>query len=255
MTATGSGVTTFAGDVNLSCTGLPDATVTCGFSLNPIPAGTTSPVTETLTITTTGPNPDGGVRKQQRRADNRVPWLPLTLPLAGVVMVGIASRKRSRYAVGASMLVSLALLGLLVACGGGSSAPPVVSVSVSPAGSTVFANDTTDSWPPQTASFTATVTNSTNTAVTWSLSSTVSCTANPSPCGTIDASGNYTAPQIVPGLPTRITVIATSQADSTKSGTAAVTLTPTTVPGPYSITIQATESTTTNTKVITLNVN
>jgi subtilase family serine protease len=254
VTATGSGVTTFAGDVNLSCTGLPDATVTCAFSLNPIPAGTASPVTETLTITTVGPNPNGGVRKQQRRADNRVPWLPLTLPLAGVVMVGLAGRKRSKYAVGASMLVSLALLGLLVACGG-SSAPPVVLVSVSPAASTVFANDTADSWPPQTASFTATVTNSTNTAVTWSLSSSVSCTTNPSPCGMIDSNGNYSAPQIVEGLPTRISVIATSQADPTKSGTATVTLTPTTVPGMYPITIQATESTTTNTKGITLNVN
>ena len=115
VTATGTGVTTFAGVVNFACNGLPDATVTCAFSVNPIPAGTASPVTETLTITTTGPNPNGGFRKQQqRRADNRIPWLPLTLPLAGVVMVGIAGRKRSKYAMGASMFVSLVLLGLLL---------------------------------------------------------------------------------------------------------------------------------------------
>ncbi|HWO38949.1 MAG TPA: protease pro-enzyme activation domain-containing protein, partial [Candidatus Acidoferrum sp.] len=50
VTATGTGVTTFAAAVNLSLTGLPtDGTVTYSFSLNPIPAGTTSPVTETLT--------------------------------------------------------------------------------------------------------------------------------------------------------------------------------------------------------------
>ena len=255
VTATGTGVTSFVAAVNLSCLGLPDATVTCGFSLNPIPAGTLSPVTETLTITTTGPNPNGGVRKQQRRANNRIPWLPMTLPLAGVVMLGIAGRKRSKYLMGTSMFVSLVLIGLLLACGGGSSAPPAVTVSISPSGSTVFANDTADGWPNQIAPFTATVQNATNTAVTWSLSSSVSCTTNPSPCGTIDSSGNYTAPQIVAGLPTRVTVTATSQADPTKSGTATVTLTPTTVPGSYSLTIQATESTTTNTKGITLNVN
>jgi hypothetical protein len=255
VTATGTGVTTFAAAVNLVCNGLPDATVTCNFSLNPIPAGTASPVTETLTITTTGPNPNGGVRKQQRHADNRMPWLPMTLPLAGVVMVGIAGRKRSRYSMVASLFVSLALLGLLLACGGGSSTPPAITVSVSPSGSTLFPNDSADSWPPQTASFTATVTNSTNTSVAWSLSSSVSCTANPSPCGSIDSTGAYTAPTIATGLPSSVTVTATSQADMTKTGHATITLTPTTVPGQYSLSIQATESTTINSKGITLNVN
>jgi hypothetical protein len=256
VTATGTGVTTFAAAVNLACNGLPDATVTCNFSLNPIPAGTASPVSETLTITTTGPNPTGGMKQQHRRADNRTPWLPLTLPLAGIVMVGIAGRKRSKLFLVASSFVALALLGLLVACGGSSNnPPPAVTVSVSPSGSTLFANDTADSWPPQTASFTATVMNTTNTAVTWSLSSSVSCTPTPSPCGTIDSTGAYTAPTIVAGLPGRITVIATSQADTTKSGQAAITLTPTTVPGQYALSIQATESTTVNSKNITLNVN
>jgi pseudomonalisin len=244
----------FVAAVNLSCTGLPDATVTCNFSTNPIPAGTVGAVNETLTINTTGPNSSGLLRNGRRHADNRLPWVPLTLPLAGVVMAGVAGRKRSRYSMVASLSAALILIGLLLACGG-SSTPPPVGVSVSPSASTVFPNDSTDGWPPQTASFTATVSNSTNTAVTWSLSSVVSCSANPSPCGTIDSTGAYTAPTIVAGLPSSITATATSQADSTKTGSARITLTPTTVPGSYPLSIQATESTTVNTKPITLNVN
>jgi uncharacterized protein YjdB len=81
------------------------------------------------------------------------------------------------------------------------------------------------------------VTNATNTAVTWSIT--------PSTAGSIDTSGNYTAPQIVAGLPGSVTITATSQADSTKSGIATVTLKPATVPGRYTVTVSVTESATT----------
>ena len=255
VTATGTGVTTFAGNVTFACNGLPDATVTCSFldqhGNSQILAGTSSPDTVTLTITTTGPNPNDGVRKQinRRRADNRMPWLPMTLPLAGVVMMGIAGRKRSRYSMAGALCVSLALLGLLIACGG-SSTPPVVGISVSPTASTLFPNDTADNWPPQTAIFTATVSNSSNTGVNWQLSSRVSvnCTDPSNPCGTIAAgSGNsvtYTAPTIASGLPGTVTLTATAQADTTKTATAGITLTPTTVPGTYPLTVTGTESTT-----------
>jgi hypothetical protein len=244
VTATGTGVTTFAGNVTFACSGLPDATVTC--SAPAITAGTASPVTETLTITTTGPNLNGGFRNQQHhRADNRLPWLPIAFPLAGVVMVGFAGRKWSKYSVIAGLSVSLALLGFLVACGG-SSAPPAVVVNVSPSGSTLFANDEADGWPPQTATFTATVTNNTNTAVNWSVT--------PANAGTITSSGVYTAPTVSAGLPGSATITATSQADSSKTGRATVTITPTTVPGVYPITMMATESTTQQSKGVTLTV-
>jgi hypothetical protein len=236
VTALG-GATSFADAVTFACNGLPDTTISCTFS--PIAAGAPSPQTVTLTISTTGPNvaPQGGIR--QHRADNRSPWLPLTLPLAGIVILGLAGRKMSRHSAIAGLCVSLALLGLLVASGGGSSAPPVC-VSVSPAGATVFASGPTGStWPPQTATFTATVTNSTNTAVTWAVS-----TANG---GTITAGGVYTAPTAAEGLPGSATITATSQADSTKSATATVTITPTSVPGSYPLTVTATEGPTTNT--------
>ena len=84
----------------------------------------------------------------------------------------------------------------------GSTTPPAVTVSVSPS-STNLATDATQQ-------FTATVTGTTNTAVTWSAS-----------CGTVTASGLYTAPTAAGSC----TVTATSQADSTKSASATVTVT------------------------------
>jgi hypothetical protein len=86
-----------------------------------------------------------------------------------------------------------------------------MSVSVSPNSATLYTS--------QRQQFTATVTNapaSLGTAVTWSISP---------PLGTIDATGNYTAPSSILSVQT-IGVTATSQFDSTKTGTATVTLQP-----------------------------
>jgi len=232
VTPTG-GAATFAANVTFACNGVPDATITC--SAPQINAGATGTQTVTLTITTAGPN-SGVVKPQQRRADNRSPWLPLTLPLAGIVMVGFAGRKMSKHSAIAGLCVSLVLLGFLVACG--SSGPPV-AISVSPAGATVFASDTADGWPPQTATFTATVTHTSNTAVNWSVT--------PANGGSITSGGVYTAPTAAVGLPGSATITATSQADTTKTATATVTITPTTVPGSYPLTVTATEDQTSNT--------
>ena len=232
VTPTG-GAATFAANVTFVCNGLPDATVTC--SAPQINAGATGTQTVTLTIGTAGPN-SGTVSPQQRRAENHAPWLPLTLPLAGIVMVGLAGRKISKHSAMAGLCVSLALLGLLVACGGSN---PPVAISVSPAGATVFASDTADGWPPQTATFTATVTHTSNTAVNWSVS--------PANGGSITSGGVYTAPTAAVGLPGSATITATSQADTTKTATATVTITPTTVPGSYPLTVTATEGPTQNT--------
>lgn len=246
VTPTGTGVTQFAGTVTFACSGLPDATVSCAFNPATIAAG--QPATPvTLTITTSGPNQAVGAAQRKHRADNRSPWLPLTLPLAAIVGIAFGGRKLSGYSKLGALCVSLALLGVLVACGGGSSAPPAVSVSVS-AGSpaSVFPNST--GWSPtQTAQFTATVSNSTNTAVTWAVT-----TANG---GTIDANGLYTAPTIAAGLPSSVVITATSSADPTKSGTGHETLTPATVPGTYpNIMVTATESTTVHSGALTLTV-
>jgi len=69
--------------------------------------------------------------------------------------------------------------------------------------------------------FTATVTGTTNTGVTWSVNGV---TGGDTTVGTIDATGNYSAPVIVP-VTNSITVTATSVVDTTISGSAAVTLT------------------------------
>jgi hypothetical protein len=71
-----------------------------------------------------------------------------------------------------------------------------------------------------TQQFQATVTGTKNTAVTWSVQGT-GCVQ--SACGTIDMNGLYQAPATVP-MPPTVNVIATSQADSTRSGVAVVTI-------------------------------
>src|SRR5271157_269297 len=68
--------------------------------------------------------------------------------------------------------------------------------------------------------FTATVTGTSSTAVTWSITG-IGCVA-PS-CGTISPSGLYTAPT-TPPVPSYLNVVATSVADPTRSGSAIVTV-------------------------------
>jgi len=84
---------------------------------------------------------------------------------------------------------------------------PAVAVSVSPSTANVIGGGTQQ--------FTATVTNATNQAVTWSASGG----------GSMNAAGLYSAPATVASL-TTVTITATSVADPTKSGTATVTLIP-----------------------------
>jgi hypothetical protein len=91
------------------------------------------------------------------------------------------------------------------------SAPASIGVTVTPAPATVIAG--------QTQWFVATVTGTTNTAVTWSVNSVA---GGNSTVGTISTSGQYTAPAAVPS-PATVTVTATSQADSTTSASASVT--------------------------------
>ncbi len=92
---------------------------------------------------------------------------------------------------------------------GGTSASSV-AVSISPTTKTLYAI--------QQQQFTATVTNTSNTAVNWSIS--------PAGLGTVSSSGLYTAPSAINTQQT-VTVTATSQADTTKSASATVTLMPT----------------------------
>ncbi|HYL13655.1 MAG TPA: hypothetical protein VEV41_11510 [Terriglobales bacterium] len=101
-------------------------------------------------------------------------------------------------------LVVLAIL-FLAACGGGGSPPPPpppISVAISGSSDILYTG--------ASRSFTASVTNSRNPVVTWSVVETNG--------GTITRGGVYTAPS----LPGTFTIKASSQADPTKSATASV---------------------------------
>jgi hypothetical protein len=89
---------------------------------------------------------------------------------------------------------------------------PMISVAVAPLSASVGVG--------KTQQFTATITGTSNTAVTWSVGGGA---AN----GSITNSGLYTAPSTVPNPP-QVMVTATSQADATKSLSATVTVIATT---------------------------
>jgi len=110
--------------------------------------------------------------------------------------------------------IGLGLAMVASACGGGGSAPPppTVSVTISPTLATVAVG--------ATQQFTASVTGTANTVVTWSVGGV---TGGNSTVGTILTSGLYTAPSTVPA-PSNVTVSATSQAEPTKSASATVTV-------------------------------
>ncbi|HET6844923.1 MAG TPA: hypothetical protein VFK06_25050 [Candidatus Angelobacter sp.] len=111
-------------------------------------------------------------------------------------------------------LVFLSILPL-IACGRGggnpgSSPQQIVSVSVNPpSGFTGFIGIT------QTLQFTAGITGTTNTGVTWAVNNIA---GGNSSVGTVNSSGLYTAPSQIPN-PQKISVTATSQVDATKSAT------------------------------------
>ena len=97
-------------------------------------------------------------------------------------------------------------------CGASGAGAQNVNVTVSPPPASVVAG--------ATRPFTASVTGTTNTAVTWTVSGTGCDGAS---CGSIPSSGLYTAPAAVPS-PATVTVTATSQAAPTQSASAQVTV-------------------------------
>ncbi|MDB6089227.1 MAG: hypothetical protein JWN85_2011 [Gammaproteobacteria bacterium] len=92
--------------------------------------------------------------------------------------------------------------------------PAPVNVSITPASASVQAGTGTQA-------FTATVTNATNMAVTWEVDGIA---GGNSVVGTITAAGLYASPLTVPSVAT-VTVTAICAADSTRMGSAEVTIT------------------------------
>ena len=94
--------------------------------------------------------------------------------------------------------------------GGGGNGGSSVTVTVTPSTASVVVN--------QHMSFQATVSGSSNTAVTWQVSGVA---GGNSTVGTVTTTGIYTAPAQVPN-PATVSLTAVSQADATKSGSASV---------------------------------
>ncbi len=106
-----------------------------------------------------------------------------------------------------ALAIVIVLAALATGCGGGS-----LSVSISPTTATVP--------PGATQQFTAKVSNSSDSTVTWQVNSIV---GGNSTDGTISTSGLYTAPTTIPGSGA-VTITAVPTADTTKSATATVTI-------------------------------
>jgi hypothetical protein len=123
------------------------------------------------------------------------------------------------------VVVCLSAMAVVVGCGGATSAPisgfnPLGEVSVTITPPVMTVGTTT------TRTFTAVVNNSGEQTVQWQVNG---LPGGAPIIGTIDSSGNYTAPQFVPSPPT-VTITAVATADSTKSGNATATITGTLFP-------------------------
>jgi len=108
---------------------------------------------------------------------------------------------------------------------GGTSQP--VAVTITPTSASVVAK--------KTQQFSATVSETTNSAITWQVNGV---SGGNSSVGTVSSSGLYTAPATTAKM--SVTVSAVSNADSTKSASAAVSITPAASSQPVSIAVAPT---------------
>jgi hypothetical protein len=102
----------------------------------------------------------------------------------------------------------------VISLSGTGTTAPAVAVAVTPASASMTVGGLQQ--------FAASVTGTSNTAVTWTVSG-VGCSG--ATCGTISSSGLYTAPAVVPS-PATVSITATSVSDTTKSSSASVTISP-----------------------------
>jgi hypothetical protein len=134
---------------------------------------------------------------------------------------------------GAFLVVGLSASLFLGSCSSSSPPPPPITVTVTPATATVG--------PGASTQFMATVTGTTNTAVTWQVNGTPGGSAA---AGTITSNGLYTAPSTIPN-PATVTVTAVLSANASDSGSASVTIAQqvavTVSPNPISVPIFTTQ--------------
>ncbi|MGD0302876.1 MAG: Ig-like domain-containing protein, partial [Bryobacteraceae bacterium] len=167
-------------------------TPTIAVALNATSTSLTAGQSTSLNATVTGSTNTGvtwALSPQVGTISNGVYTAPSPIPSAQSVMVAATSQ----VARGATAGVELSLVPL--------------SIAVTPTSKTLTSG--------QSATFTASVTGSSNTAVNWALTPAVGSIVN----------GVYTAPASIASAQT-VTVLATSAADPTKTARAAISLTP-----------------------------
>jgi hypothetical protein len=141
----------------------------------------------------------------------------LTLPSCGLATVGLsvtdnAGRQDTADVVISPTAITTTAPATATNQSSCSATTPAIEVAVCPASANVQVN--------RTQSLTATLANTTNTAVSWQVNGV---TGGNSTVGTISTSGFYSAPSAVPS-PATVTISAVSSADSSSSGSAQVTI-------------------------------
>jgi len=145
--------------------------------------------------------------------------------VAGMIAVGPRKRRQPcLYRLILGLSLGLGMMALL-SCGGvgGGSAPPPppVTVTVNPGLATLYAAEAGNSWPAEVTQqqFRATVNGSTNQSVIWAVSGGNSN-------GTVDGTGLYRVPPVVPS-PATVTVAASSTLAISPGSTFVTVATPT----------------------------
>src|SRR5262249_29527975 len=115
---------TYTNSISLTCSaGLPAAGARCDFSTTPVTITNNSPVSSTLTISTTArPVPTTLLRRTEKIL------FAAFLPLGGFSLLSLGfvriSRRKRRMLMGTLLLGLFLMIGLQVACGGSNSTPP-----------------------------------------------------------------------------------------------------------------------------------
>ena len=199
--------------------GVPIATTDGVVSVAPI--GSTSIFLDPSSITLTPSQTQQFTASLTGMADTRVSWS--LSPVVGTI-------SSSGFYTAPPAIASLQTVTVTVTSLADSTVKAISAITLAPATVSVALNPSSAALSAsQTQPFTATVTGSTNTTVTWSISPAV---------GAISSSGVYTAPPAI-AASSRVTVTATSVADPSQTASAVISLQATAGISPSSATLTA----------------
>jgi len=209
----------YSGAISLPATGMIRAiAVAAGISSLPV-AGTFTLLTPTIALTPSSvsltQSLSQGFAAAVSGATNAAVTWSLTPAVGNISAAGLYTAPASISSAQTVTVTATSVADPAVTATSTIALVPPVSVAVSPG--------TVSLTTSQTQTFSATVANTANTAVTWSLSPAV---------GVISATGVYTAPPAISNAQT-VAVTATSAADPTKYASATISLTLPVVPSTF----------------------